>query len=127
MSYLPTTKELARLLDRGSPEVRSVLSGTPRRVSEPEPITDPSKARKYLYAKIEKYKGKGRAERLLEKYVESAKVCLEGPNKTYANLYSRSHSFLENPTIAVALAYNMLEQIAPVPDEIDLKFGLTYK
>ena len=43
------------------------------------------------------------------------------------NLYAKDFVFLTEPHVASALAFNELNHIVDIPDDIDLTFGLTYE
>lgn len=132
MEYVPSTHELEALKHgRVSKEVREMLSGSPLNFKESVPIKTEEQAREYLLLKIGKYQGvlpyAGSEAVKVDKYIAKAMNTLLTTGFTYANLYAKSYTFLTEPHVASALAFNSLHHINPVPDEVDLQFGLTYK
>ena len=128
LEYEPEAVELERLRQRKlPPKVRDVLFGTPLNLTEPVPIKTENQAREYINLKMEKYGYQGKLEVAIDKYIANAMNDLLASGFTYFNLYARTHTFLREPHIAAALAFNTFNDLSNIPDEIDRKFGLTYK
>lgn len=131
MVYIPTERELEKLKrSHISAEVREVLSSTPPELIDTVPIETEEQAREYLNQKVKKYLGQlrytGTVATVVDKYIADAMNTLLATGFTYANLYARDHVFLTEPHVASALAFNALNGIGGVPDEVDLAFGLVY-
>lgn len=132
MRYVPNDRELEKLKHSNiSAEVSEVLSGTPLNLMDPIPIKTEEQARKYLTKKVEKYSDvlpyTGTTAVVVDKLIAQAMNALLATGFTYANLYARDHTFLTEPHVASALAFNALNGISQVPDAVDLEFGLTYR
>lgn len=131
MTYKPSDRELEKLKRRNiSAEMREMLSGIPRNLTDPIPIKTKEQARKYLNKKVEKYLEwlpyTGTTAVVVDKFIAKAMDTLLATGFTYANLYAMDTVFLTEPHVASALAFNALNGISEVPDSIDLEFGLTY-
>ena len=90
------------------------------------PITTEKQARDYLSQKIGRYGDGKKIDVEVDKYIAKAMNQLLATGFTYANLYAKDFEFLTEPHVAAALAYNELNRIDNIPDDIDLEYGLTY-
>ena len=116
MLYHPSDREIQRL----PREIKRMLSVPALNVRETVPITTEKQARDYLSQKIGRYGDGKKIDVEVDKYIAKAM------NFTYANLYAKDFEFLTEPHVAAALAYNELNRIDNIPDDIDLEYGLTY-
>lgn len=127
MLYYPTDKEIERL----QPELKKMLSISPHVLKDPVPIKDEKQARQYLLLKVGKYKKSlrytGSDAVIVDKYIANAMNELLAAGFTYANLYAKDYVFLTEPHVASALAFNTLNGICLVPDEVDVWFGMNYE
>ena len=103
-----------------------MLSVPALNVRETVPITTEKQARDYLSQKIGRYGGGKKIDVEVDKYIAKAMNQLLATGFTYANLYAKDFEFLTEPHVAAALAYNELNRIDNIPDDIDLEYGLTY-
>lgn len=131
IEYIPSEHELEKLRKSSiSVEVKDVLFGTPLKFNNQIPITTKEQAKKYIEEKVERYKESipytGTVPVMVDKYISKAMNILLATGFTYANLYANTHTFLTEPHIASALAFNRLNHIDAVPDDIDVRYGLTY-
>lgn len=127
MLYYPTNKEIERL----QPELKEMLSISPPILKDPVPIKNEKQARQYLLLKVGKYKKSlrytGSDAVIVDKYIADAMNKLLAAGFTYVNLYAKDYVFLTEPHVASALAFNVLNGICAVPDEIDIWFGVNYE
>ena len=123
MLYYPNEREIQRLPH----QLKEMLSDTPPSIKNPVPITTEKHAREYLTLKVEKYYGNHKVAATVEKYIGNAMNTLLAAGFTYVNLYAKDFVFLTEPHVASALAFNELNHIVDIPDDIDLTFGLTYE
>ena len=126
MLYFPSARDIEKL----QPELKATLQSSPRTMREPVPIKSEEQARQYLLAKVRKYKEslqyKGSDRVIVDKYIAAAMNKLFAVGFTYVNLYAKDCVFLTEPHIASALAFNELNHIVDIPDDIDWAYGLTY-
>lgn len=131
IKYIQSEDELEKLWRSSiSKEVKDVLFGMPLKFNNQIPITTKEQAKKYIEEKAERYKKSipytGSVPVIVDTYISKAMNILLATGFTYANLYANTHTFLTEPHIASALAFNRLNHIDAVPDDIDVRYGLTY-
>lgn len=131
LEYFPSEHELEKLRRSSiTKEVKDVLDSEPLKIDNPIPIATREQAEKYINEKVNRYKEylpyTGNVIAVVDKYISTAMNVLLASGFTYVNLYANTHTFLTEPHIAAALAFNRLNNIGPVPDDIDIRYGLTY-
>lgn len=122
MLYHPSDREI-QILPR---EIKRMLSVPAPNVRNTVPITTEKQAMDYLSQKIGRYGDSKKIAVEVDKYIAKAMNDLLATGFTYANLYAKDFEFLTEPHVAAALAYNELNCIDNIPDDIDLEYGLTY-